>query len=197
MDIAYRDIFAADDALYEQSFFMMPPARREKCLRFRSDDDRRRCIAADMLAREIISEKTGIKPHEIRFGTGKNGKPFAENADVFFNVAHSGRYVAAVVSQYGEVGIDVECIRPVSPSVMRFFCSDEDKEFILDGKSAVICGKITDDDTLARFYRVWCFKEAFFKKTGEGIGRYAASISYSQYGKTEIILPDAVICAVE
>lgn len=197
MDIAYRDIFAAEDTEYEQAFYMMSDSRREKCLRLRLNDDRRRCIAADMLAREMISAKTGIEPCRLRFSEDGNGKPFAENADIFFNVAHSGRYVAAAVSACGEVGIDIECIKPISPSVMRFFCSERDSRFILGDTDVTAISKITDMEVLIRFFRVWCFKEAFFKKTGEGMGRHAAAISYSEYEKNELVLPDAVICAVE
>ena len=197
MDIAYRDIFAADDEVYKHAFYMMSASRREKCLRLRSENDRRRCIAADMLAREMISAKTGIEPCRIRFSEDKNGKPFSENADAFFNVAHSGRYVVAAVSRCGNVGIDIECIKPISPSVMRFFCSESDSRFILGDTDATAISKITDSEVLTRFFRVWCFKEAFFKKTGEGIGRHAAAISYSEHEKKELILRDAVICAVE
>lgn len=197
MKIAYRDIFAAADSEYECAFSEMSPERREKCLRLRSADDRRRCIAADMLARELVCAETGISRQEVRFTTGLNGKPFVENTDVFFSVAHSGRYAVAAVSDSGEVGIDVEVIKPVSPSVMRFFCSEGDIRFITDGEDIAALTKITDRAMLFRFFRVWCFKEAFFKKTGEGIGRHAAAISYSEHGKKEIILPDGIICAVE
>ena len=80
---------------------------------------------------------------------------------------------------------------------MRFFCSESDSRFILGDTDATAISKITDSEVLTRFFRVWCFKEAFFKKTGEGIGRHAAAISYSEHEKKELILRDAVICAVE
>ena len=57
--------------------------------------------------------------------------------------------------------------------------------------------KLTDKDVLERFFRVWCFKEAYFKRSGEGIGRSSALINYADFTKKEIFLPDAVISAVE
>ena len=202
MLIAYREISLIDDSELKEAFFMMSDERKEKCLRYRFDDDKRRCIAADMLVRSFISEQTGIQAGEIRFSCRAGGKPFAENADMFFSVSHSGNYVAAAFSETDEVGADVECIRPVPASVMRFFCSENDVSFILGGKALEDCcgnsgNKLTDEKVLERFFRVWCFKEAYFKRTGEGIGRSSALISYADFTKTEILLPGAVISAVE
>lgn len=202
MLIAYREISLIDDSELKEAFFMMSDERKKKCLRYRFDDDKRRCIAADMLARSFISEQTGIQAGEIRFSCRAGGKPFAENADMFFSVSHSGNYVAAAFSETDEVGADVECIRPVPASVMRFFCSEEDVSFILGGKALEDCcdktgKKLTDKDVLERFFRVWCFKEAYFKCSGEGIGRSSALINYAGFTKKEIFLPDAVISAVE
>lgn len=197
MDIVYRDIFDIGDDVLTKAFYTMSEARREKCLRFRFDDDRRRCIAADMLVREEISTRTGMPPEKIVFAEKENGKPFAVNADIFFSVTHSGNIVAAAFSTEGEVGIDAEAIKPASKSVMRFFCSESDVRFIFGESPVCSETKITDRETLVRFFRVWCFKEAFFKKTGEGIGRHAAKISYIDAEKTEKLLPNCVICATE
>lgn len=202
MLISYREISSLGDGELEKAFFMMSDERKEKCLRYRFDDDKRRCIAADMLVRSFISEQTGIPAGELRFSCRSGGKPFAENADMFFSVSHSGNYVAAAFSEKGEVGADVECIHPVPPSVMRFFCSENDVSFIFgEGTLEDCCGnsgnKLTDEKVLERFFRVWCFKEAYFKRTGEGIGRSSALISYADFTKTEILLPGAVISAVE
>ena len=196
MTVIYRDLNGISEKVLERAFFVMSEDRREKCMRLISDVDKKRCIAADMLAREIIAQKTGMSEREIVFGTAENGKPFVKNAEVFFNVSHSGHYAAAALSENGEVGIDVECFRPVSPSVTRFFCSDVDLDFIFGEAPVPQRKKITDSETLVRFFRVWCFKEAFFKRTGEGIGKHAALIDYNPAGVRELLLPDGVISAV-
>ena len=57
---------------------------------------------------------------------GENGKPvLKENIGIYFNLSHSGRYVAGVFSD-SEVGIDVEQIRKGQMKVAeRFFCPEE------------------------------------------------------------------------
>lgn len=196
MEIVYRDLNILTEEVLKSAFFVMSPERREMCLRLKSADDRRRCIAADMLVREIISEKTGLRPEKILFGISENGKPFAKNADIYFNVSHSGHYAAAAFSEKNEVGADVECFRPISPSVTRLFCSEKDMKYIF-GDVKPSERKIQDRETLTRFFRVWCFKEAFFKKTGEGIGKHASLIDYDITPRKEILLTDGIIIAVE
>ena len=197
MKIVYLDLKNVTDKVLEGAFFVMSEERRKKCTEFKNPDDRKRCIAADMLAREVISEETGIPAEEIVFGTDGNGKPFVENGNVYFNVSHSAHYVAAAVSKECEVGIDVECFRPVSGSVTRYFCSEKDIRFIFGSSPTETDKKITEPEILERFFRVWCFKEAYFKKTGEGIGKHACLISYEEQPKKEILLPDGIIVATE
>lgn len=163
---------------YKTSFFEMSDERRKKCREYRFDDDKKRCIAADYLARKIIADKLNKSTAEIIFIKDKNGKPFVENEDIFFSISHSEDYVAVAVSEK-IIGVDIEKIRPVKANTLSFFCSDADKMYIL-GDTEIKNGLIFED-CLERFFEVWTFKEAYFKCSGEGITKGAANITMADF----------------
>ena len=76
---------------------------KEKCLRidqYRFVEDYQRSILADVLARKMIEPITGIEAQKIDIRIGKYGKPYVFNSKgVYFNVSHSGEYVACIVSK--------------------------------------------------------------------------------------------------
>ncbi len=159
-EISCRDMRAA--------YCLMSESRRKKCDGLRREEDKRLCIAADMLLRTVLCGITGIAPEALCFAENEKGKPYCENADVNFSISHSGKLVAVCVDKIRRVGIDIEKIRPVKASLMHFFCNDEELEFI-SGSSVSADGKLTHPDVLDRFFRVWTFKEAAVKLSGEGI----------------------------
>lgn len=149
------------------AYFIMSEERKTKCRALRREEDRKLCIAADMLIRKILSEKCGIKPEDIIFSETQNGKPFSVNCSLPFSISHSGDYAAVAVGNKNSIGIDIEKIRPVKAGVMRYFCSDADVEYINAGQTK---GLIEDPVILERLFRVWTFKESYVKCRGTGIG---------------------------
>lgn len=94
---------------------------------------------------------------------GENGKPFfAGNVPLWFNLSHSGDHIAAIVSDEGEVGCDLEVIRPREnwPRIARaVFSKDEQAE--LHGQSA--------ENALPTFWQIWTKKEAILKRSGQSV----------------------------
>ena len=196
--ILTRDITLISDDEYRVGFYEMSPERQKKCLAYRFDDDRKRCIAADILLRDMLSQLLSCDRHSLEFGIMNGGKPYLIGNAAYFGIAHSGRYVAVGVSKTHEVGIDIERIRPVNVSLMRAFCTEKDMAFILGADENITEEKITDEQTLNRFFRVWCFKEAYFKRTGEGIApAKMLSVSYLEHPKHEEIFDGYILTVVE
>jgi 4'-phosphopantetheinyl transferase len=88
---------------------------------------------------------------------GSNGKPcIKDRDDLFFNLSHSGRYVAVAVAD-SEIGIDIQ--KPVK-------ARDKLIERIASDRERTEYKVLTDE----RFNLFWALKESYSKLTGEGIG---------------------------
>lgn len=88
------------------------------------------------------------------FEKDNDGAPIPSNG-VFWSLSHKPEYVAGVTSD-NPVGIDVERIRPVQPSLVNR---------VIDNDERQLAGMISD----ALFYRFWTAKEAVLKAVGVGL----------------------------
>lgn len=154
---------------YKRYFYLMPPERQKKCLSYARDCDKKLCIAAYILLCRLSDR------YEIKFTYSKNGKPEEENNQFFFSLSHSGQFAAAVLSDR-HVGIDIEVIRPVSKAVINRVCTKNELATVYDGSDV-------------SFYKIWTFKEAYFKKEGTGLSAGLKSVDISDYC-------DMLICKV-
>ncbi len=139
-----------DDPLQNQRLLeLVSPKRREKVIRYRMPDDRKRSLGAGIILREILREN-GLNESDLRYSEKREaGCRFC----IFFNVSHAGDYVVGVSSDC-EVGCDIEKIRKAPMEIaQRHFratessyidaSTDRDKAFfyLMD-----IEGKLYEDD---------------------------------------------------
>ena len=96
--------------------------------------------------------------------------------DLNISISHCRRAVAVAISAEGRVGIDVECRRRVSDSLMERVCT-------ADELAAV---RASDDPTMA-FLQCWTRKEAVLKCRGTGIKGFGSMQSALTDGDCEII----------
>jgi len=159
---------------YEKYFLMMKPEKQAKINRFRFEEDKKRSVSGEMLARKMISEETGEPEESIIFSLRENKKPYAQGLDINFNISHSGKYVICAVSGE-EIGADIEKERPVSDALIKRVCNEKEKEYV--------CQTGTDEkEKIRRFFEIWTFKEAYFKYLGTGIEDFQ-KIDYFNCGK--------------
>ncbi len=126
-------------------------------------DKRNSFIAGRALLREILGEYLGVKPEELRFAVGKQGKPYlaANNDQLHFNLSHSGTLFILAVAANREVGIDIELLRndiPFPDMARLAFSPREQKELFA----------LPDHQQRGAFYRCWTRKEAYLKACGIG-----------------------------
>lgn len=111
---------------------------------------------------------------EIVYDT--NGKPrFPNDISLWFNISHSGDHIVLFISDEGEVGCDIEVIRPRKNwphLVSAVFSSGEQKEI----------DKEQEDRQLAAFWRIWTRKEAIVKQSG-GIAQQIVSVDSTRPGQ--------------
>lgn len=98
---------------------------------------------------------------------GNNGKPaFCDQRLPRFNLSHSGDDIALLVSDEGEVGCDLEVIRPRKnwPRLAETLFSDDERREI---------DACPVDDRLAVFWQIWTRKEAILKQSSGSIWQLA------------------------
>jgi 4'-phosphopantetheinyl transferase len=140
---------------------------RVRADRFYFANDRERYVAARALLRVLVGRYLGTPPSDVRFDYGWHGKPSLPKPeggtrDLRFNVSHSGGLVLLAFAWGRELGIDIECERPMA-----------------DWKGiAATCFSIHERAKLERlspaerdhvFFKYWTRKEAFIKATGDGL----------------------------
>lgn len=141
----------------------LSPAERGRAARFRFERDRRRFSVVRARLRELLAERLDALPESIEFVYGREGKPalaerFARSG-WRFNLSHCGELAVYAFSRAGEVGVDVEAIRPVDEAdaiAARFFAPEE----------RLACKTSSPGD----FLRIWTRKEALAKGLGDGLG---------------------------
>jgi len=112
--------------------------------------------------RMLLSGYLEIPAKSVKLGRRSKGKPYSiDNPTLFFNMSHSGKLVVIAFSLKGELGIDVEQIRPLpdlDDMIARNFTPREIK-FI----------NAQPDEKINRFFRFWTIKESYLKAIGEGM----------------------------
>lgn len=86
------------------------------------------------------------------FYLDKNSKPVSDKS--FFNISHSKGGIVLVCNENYPIGIDIEKIRKVDESLIKYISSKEELEYIKDEET---------------FFNVWTNKEAILKADGSGI----------------------------
>ena len=138
---------------------LAPQEKRERILRQRIKQHADNMLVGTALARWLLWREFQVPPRaEITYGS--NGKPYLKNEpDVYFNISHSGQYVACAVCD-NPVGIDIQMIVPYRPDTARRVCSAAELKMLENSR-------VPDVD----FIKLWTQKEAYLKMLGYGITR--------------------------
>lgn len=189
-----------DETLYRLAYDNASVERRQKTDGYRFAKDRRLSLGADMLLRYALREANEeFDPARIR--TGTYGKPYFENAGIYFNISHSEERVICVISD-SETGCDIEKIRSADLKIAgKTFCPEEYTR---------ISRQASDEERDLLFYRYWTLKESFIKATGLGLNlpfnefcieiggdiRIRQSVDQRVYSFTEFSSIQGYCCAV-
>ena len=149
------------DEEYELGFSLMNQSKQQRVLKYRFDEDKKRSVFGELLARRMIAERLNLDYKSIVFNQDENSKPYAENLDIEFNISHSGELVICALGDK-KIGVDIEKIRDIDDKVFNVVCTNEELSYINDES-------ITKEEKLKRFFEIWTFKEAYFKCLGTGI----------------------------
>ena len=121
-----------------------PTDEMEEISFIKSESLRRQRLAVRALLNELFDEKVYLSHHD-------NGKPYIENNPINISITHTEKYVAVILHDEEEVGIDIESL---------------DRDFTAVEKKALSEDEIDDLDDDKRNEQLaiyWCTKEAIFK----------------------------------
>ena len=121
-----------------------PTDEMEEISFIRSESLRKQRLAVRALLSTMFDEKVYLSHHD-------NGKPYIENNPVNISITHTDRYVAVILHEEENVGIDIESLDRDFSAVEKRALSEEEIEDLEDDKR---------NEQLAIY---WCAKEAIFK----------------------------------
>lgn len=127
-----------------------PTDEMEEISYIRSESLRKQRLAVRALLNELFDEKIYLAHHD-------NGKPYIENSSINISITHTEKYVAVILDDRNEVGIDIE-------SLDRDFSAVESKALSEDEISELEDDREEKNEQLAIY---WCAKEAVYKKVSQ------------------------------
>ena len=153
---------------------VVSPDELERADRFRFARERNRYLVGRGLLRQLLAAYLKRPAREIVFAYSPTGKPsLAETGTKLnFNLAHSHGLVVYAVTRRGDLGVDVEAIRPggMWEGISRRFFSPNEHARL----SALPAEKRRE-----AFFHGWTRKEACLKAMGTGLGGGLAEVEVS------------------
>ena len=109
---------------------------------------RKQRLAVRALLDAMFDEKVYLSHHD-------NGKPYIENNAINISITHTDQYVAVILNDEDEVGIDCESLNRDFSAVEKKALSEEE------------IGDLEDEQKNEQLAIYWCAKEAIFKLTSQ------------------------------
>ena len=140
--IGVWQITETEDELIELS--STPSDEMEEISFIRSESLRKQRLAVRALLNTLFDEKVYLSHHD-------NGKPYLENNPVNISISHTEKYVAVILHEEENVGIDIESLDRDFSAVEKKALSEDEIDDLEDEKR---------NEQLAIY---WCAKEAVYK----------------------------------
>lgn len=158
------------------SLTSIPSDELEEISFIKSESLRKQRLAVRALLDTMFDEKVYLSHHD-------NGKPYIENNAINISITHTEKYVAVILNDDQEVGID---------------CESLDRDFSAVEKKALSEDEIEDldDDTRNTQLAIyWCAKEAVYKKMSQYNVDFAEQIEIDDFhvreeGELEAVFTD-------
>jgi 4'-phosphopantetheinyl transferase len=130
--------------------------------------DRNCFIAARGILRTLVGHYLALEPAALHFEYSRFGKPSlsgeGDESRLFFNVSHSHELALLAFTHVGDIGVDVEYMRPSSTIeymqlAQRFFSEHERSQL----------ESLPQAQVQQAFFCCWTRKEAYIKARGLGL----------------------------
>lgn len=128
----------------------IPSDELEEISYIKSESLRKQKLAVRALLDVMFEEKVYLSHHD-------NGKPYIENNSVNISITHTDKYVAVILNDIEEVGIDCESLDRDFSAVEKKALSEEELDELEDDA----------DERRIQLAIYWCAKEAVYKKMSQ------------------------------
>jgi 4'-phosphopantetheinyl transferase len=156
---------------------LLSPDERARALRLVREADRHRFIAGRALLRRTLAGCLGVPAEAIRFDYSAAGKPALaagfEASDLRFNASASGGVALVALRIGGDVGVDVERVRPLERGIAAAAMTARELE-LHESRPA--------EERARDFISTWVGKEAATKALGNGLQARFAGFSIPREG---------------
>lgn len=163
-----------ESATAKKAITWLSDTERDRMKRFTKSRAQFKYLLGRALVRGQLAKHCNILPPQLQFAIADGGKPYLQDTpqNLYFNLSHSGQWLALAVSSLGPVGVDIE-----HPQKPRNFINIARHYFHRSEYRALnaLQGKAQQE----AFYRLWTLKEAFFKARGTGIVEGLARIRFT------------------
>ena len=126
----------------------IPSDELEEISYIKNESLRKQRLAVRALLDAMFEEKVYLSHHD-------NGKPYIENNAINISITHTDQYVAVILNEEDEVGIDCESLNRDFSAVEKKALSDDE------------IGDLEDEQKNEQLAIYWCAKEAIFKLTSQ------------------------------
>ncbi len=156
--IYITDIKNIDNDTYTFFLSVLSTDIREKINLIKCERKRSEKVIGNILIRYAIKDFFGIPIKNQNFSYNQKGKPYiTDYENVHFNLSNSGDMVVCAVGT-DEIGVDIEKIRPIKEQVINKVCCSKELKYLENST-----------DKTSEFIRIWTAKEAYVKRSGEGL----------------------------
>ena len=158
--IAVWQITETEQELIELS--STPSDEMEEISYIRSESQRKQRLAVRALLNEVFEEKVYLSHHD-------NGKTYLENMVTNISITHTEKYVAIILHDEEDLGIDLESLdRDFSAVEKRALSEDEIED-------------LDDDRRNEQLAIYWCAKEGIFKRVSAYKVDFAEQIEVERF----------------
>ena len=149
-------------------------AERARHARFLAAGPAQTYAAAHLFLRAVLSHYTSQPPAALALGVDARQKPVLIIAPpLWFNLSYRAGWALLAVSNHGEVGVDLEELKPVAgaAALVEHLFSPAERAVLRAARPAA---------WRALFYAIWTRKEAWAKHSGMGLALPFAGFSVAQ-----------------
>jgi 4'-phosphopantetheinyl transferase len=164
---------SSDGDAVAQALTVLDATERERFERYENGAVARRFAVGRLRLREMLAALLAIPPRAVPIQLGVHGKPALarglQRSGVRFSIAHCDELMLVALSRIGEVGIDVERVRPIER-----WARVADRVFNPAERAKIGREIASGDEPSAVLLRFWCRGEAELKAIGSGISGLSA-----------------------
>lgn len=140
----------------------VPTDELEEISYIKNESLRKQKLAVRALLDAMFDDKVYLSHHD-------NGKPYIENCATSISITHTEKYVAVILSETEDVGIDIESLDRDFSAVEKKALSEDEIDDLDDDKR---------NEQLAIY---WCAKEAIFKMQSQNDVNFAEQIEIERF----------------